>query len=84
MPRFAALLSGHAEKLTGDGERLVRHGHLPKREIMTGIGAASGEAGCQGRKRFGRRHKARRHGQDQQIADCLGSLPFRIGMVLER
>jgi transposase-like protein len=35
----SALLSGHADKLTDDGrQRLVRHGHLPEREIMTGIG----------------------------------------------
>ena len=35
----AALLSCHADKLTDDGrQRLVRHGHLPEREIMTGIG----------------------------------------------
>jgi transposase-like protein len=35
----AALLSYHADKLTEDGrQRLVRHGHLPKRQIMTGIG----------------------------------------------
>lgn len=35
----AALLASHADKLTDDGRaRLVRHGHLPKREIMTGIG----------------------------------------------
>jgi len=35
----AALLSCHADKLSDDGrQRLVRHGHLPKREIMTGIG----------------------------------------------
>ena len=35
----AALLSCHAEKLTADGrQRLVRHGHLPERKIMTGIG----------------------------------------------
>src|SRR5260221_10102109 len=28
-----------ADKLTDDGrQRLVRHGHLPEREIMTGIG----------------------------------------------
>jgi transposase-like protein len=34
-----ALLSQHADKLTDDGrQRLVRHGHLPEREIMTGIG----------------------------------------------
>ena len=35
----AALLSCHANKLTADGrQRLVRHGYLPDREIMTGIG----------------------------------------------
>jgi putative transposase len=35
----AALLSGHADEMTEDGrQRLVRHGHLPEREIMTGIG----------------------------------------------
>src|SRR5829696_2964528 len=35
----AAFLSSHAAKLTDDGrQRLVRHGHLPEREIMTGIG----------------------------------------------
>ena len=35
----SALLSLHADKLTDDGRaRLVRHGHLPNREIMTGIG----------------------------------------------
>ena len=35
----AALLSAHADNLTDDGrQRLVRHGHLPGREIMTGIG----------------------------------------------
>jgi putative transposase len=34
-----ALLSLHADKLTNDDRaRLVRHGHLPEREIMTGIG----------------------------------------------
>ena len=38
----AALLGGHADKLTDDGRaRLVRHGHLPEREIMTGIGAVA-------------------------------------------
>jgi len=32
-------LGGHADKLTTDGHRrLVRHGYLPEREIMTGIG----------------------------------------------
>jgi transposase-like protein len=35
----AALLNCHADKLTDDGrQRLVRHGHLPEREIVTGIG----------------------------------------------
>ena len=35
----ASLLASHADKLTDDGRRrLVRHGHLPEREIMTGIG----------------------------------------------
>jgi len=35
----SSLLSCHADKLTDDGrQRLVRHGHLPEREIMTGIG----------------------------------------------
>lgn len=35
----AALLGSHADELTKDGrQRLVRHGHLPEREIMTGIG----------------------------------------------
>ena len=35
----AALHSLHADKLTEDGrQRLVRHGYLPEREIMTGIG----------------------------------------------
>ena len=34
-----ALLASHADKLTEDGRaRLVRHGHLPEREIVTGIG----------------------------------------------
>ena len=35
----AALLGCHADKLTADGHRrVVRHGHLPEREILTGIG----------------------------------------------
>ena len=35
----AAWLSAHADKVTDDGrQRLVRHGYLPEREIMTGIG----------------------------------------------
>lgn len=35
----AAFLAGHADMHTDDGrQRVVRHGHLPEREIMTGIG----------------------------------------------
>jgi len=35
----ASFLAGHADKRTDDGrQRLVRHGHLPERSIMTGIG----------------------------------------------
>jgi transposase-like protein len=38
----AALLSCHADKRTDDGRaRLVRHGHLPERAVMTGIGAVT-------------------------------------------
>src|SRR6476660_7459823 len=41
----AALLSLHANKLTDDGRaRLVRHGHLPERAIMTGIGPVAARA----------------------------------------
>jgi len=36
----SSLLSCYADELTDDGRRrLVRRGHLPEREIMTGIGA---------------------------------------------
>ncbi len=35
----AAFLGSNADQLTDDGrQRLVRHGHLPERTIMTGIG----------------------------------------------
>jgi putative transposase len=35
----AAMLAHHADNLTDEGrQRLVRHGHLPEREIVTGIG----------------------------------------------
>jgi hypothetical protein len=35
----AGFLGDHADKLTADGRaRLVRHEHLPEREIVTGIG----------------------------------------------
>ena len=37
---LAALLASHAHETIEDGRsRLVRHGHLPDREVMTGIGA---------------------------------------------
>ncbi len=37
---FSALLEAHAGNRTGGGRAgLVRHGHLPEREVMTGIGA---------------------------------------------
>ena len=38
----------HADKLTADGDRrLVRHGHLPEREILSGFAkAAADEANC--------------------------------------
>lgn len=36
---LAALLAAHVGERTEDGRaRLVRHGHLPEREVMTGIG----------------------------------------------
>ena len=36
---MAAFLACHADARTEDGRRrVVRHGHLPEREIMTGIG----------------------------------------------
>jgi putative transposase len=36
---LAALLASHTEEKIGDGRaRLVRHDHLPEREVMTGIG----------------------------------------------
>ena len=35
----AGFLGQHADLKTGDGrQRVVRHGHLPEREVMTGIG----------------------------------------------
>jgi len=37
---LSALLEAHCEDRTGDGRaRLVRHGYLPEREVITGIGA---------------------------------------------
>jgi putative transposase len=35
----ADFLANHADLKTEDGrQRVVRHGHLPEREVMTGIG----------------------------------------------
>jgi putative transposase len=49
----AALLGCHADKLTDDGrQRLVCHGHLPEREIMTGVGPVA-ELCPRGRDRNG-------------------------------
>jgi putative transposase len=37
---LASFLAGHADQTDADGwRRLVRHGHLPEREVQTGIGA---------------------------------------------
>ncbi|MEL7453465.1 MAG: IS256 family transposase [Pseudomonadota bacterium] len=39
---LSALLEAHSGDRTADGHaRLVRHGHLPKREVTTGLGAVS-------------------------------------------
>ena len=41
----AAFLTKHADLKTDDGRnRLVRHGHLPEREVMTGIGVRRAKA----------------------------------------
>lgn len=38
----AAFIASHADQRIADGrQRVVRHGHLPEREIMTGIGAVA-------------------------------------------
>jgi putative transposase len=87
----AALLGCHADKLTANGhQRVVRHGHLPEREIMTGIGPVAVrcprvrdrvEQGCE-RIRFSsailppyaRRSKSRRLANFLQLKDCLNLL----------
>ena len=39
----ADFLGKHADLKTADGhQRVVRHGHLPEREVMTGIGPVAG------------------------------------------
>ena len=41
----ADFLVGHGELKTGDGrQRVVRHGHLPEREVLTGIGPPTARA----------------------------------------
>ena len=38
----SAFLESHADLKTSEGhQRVVRHGHLPVREVMTGIGAVT-------------------------------------------
>jgi putative transposase len=37
---FASFLQSHEHEELGDGrKRIVRHGHLPERKVITGIGA---------------------------------------------
>jgi putative transposase len=75
----ASLLGDHADKLTADGRaRLVRHGHLPEREIVTGIGpvavrcprvrdrAVDGENASASHRRFCRPTRA-----DQRASKCI-------------
>jgi putative transposase len=43
----ADFLAQHAGLKTEDGrQRIVRHGHLPEREVMTGIGPVAPPAAC--------------------------------------
>jgi hypothetical protein len=36
---FASFMEKHAQERLGDGRaRVVRHGHLPQRNVMTGLG----------------------------------------------
>jgi putative transposase len=63
----AGFLAEHADKRTEDGrQRLVRHGHLPERSIMTGIGAVEV---CVPRVRD------RLGGADDRIRFCSAILP---------
>jgi hypothetical protein len=42
--RSTSFLESHADKLTADGDRrLVRHGHLPEREILSGFAKAAAD-----------------------------------------
>ena len=51
---IATFLRIHADKRTDDGrQRLVRHGHLPEREIVTGI-SPPGHAGLEVRRETGK------------------------------
>src|SRR5215468_5178782 len=55
----AEFLAKHADLKTETGQqRVVRHGHLPEREIMTGIGPGRGSpaAGARPRRYRGRAH----------------------------
>ena len=67
----ATLLSRYADETTDDGrKRLVRHGHLPEREIMTGIGPVG--VRCPRGERFLRAIRADRLDERLQAA----SIPY--------
>ena len=53
----AEFLARHADLRTETGHRrVVRHGHLPEREIMTGIGPVAVRQGARPRSYRGRAH----------------------------
>jgi putative transposase len=75
---MATLLARHTDEVSDDGRRrLVRHGHLPEREIMTGIGPVGGSLpagtrshvgqGC-GRIRFSSASGSKSAGRKAQYA----------------
>jgi hypothetical protein len=50
----AGFLGKHADSKTAGGhQRVVRHGHLPEREVMTGIGPVARESLAQPRRERG-------------------------------
>ena len=68
----AAFLDGHSEARTEEGRRrLVRHGHLPEREIMTGIGPVAVRA-------------PRVRDRTGQGAECIGPVAVRAPRVRDR
>jgi len=61
----ADFLGQHADLKTADGhQRVVRHGHLPEREVMTGIGPVAV-----------RQPRVRDREADATDPDASGSLP---------